>query len=72
MSLTFPTRPTGLHPPGVPKRASHCRCIGGPMFDPASGRCVRCGHDPKAAIAETWQERRERIKASRARRAKAA
>lgn len=68
MSVTFPTRPTGMHPPGLPQRASHCRCVGGPMLDPASGRCVRCGHDTKDEIAEVWQDRKQRMAANRAKR----
>lgn len=71
-SVTFPTRPAGLHPPGAPKRASHCHCVGGPLFDPDSGRCIRCGRDTKDEIAEVWSDRRRRMAANRERRARRA
>jgi hypothetical protein len=77
MPVTFPTRPTGMHAPGLPHRASHCRCVDqagrrAPMLDPDTGRCTRCGHDTKDEIAEAWRDRAQRMAANRAKRAKAA
>lgn len=68
MSLTFPTGRHGWDQPGQPSRASHCRCHGGPMIIQPVDTCLRCGHYPKATVADTWQRRaQERARKRRGR-----
>ena len=62
MSVSFPTRPSahargGASRPGNPTRASHCRCVGGPMCLGTPGVCLRCGRYIKDTIADTWRQR---------------
>lgn len=56
MPLSFPTRPHGQADPGMPVRASHCRCAR-PLHDERTERCVWCGRHPKELIHETFRER---------------
>ena len=64
-ALTFPTRPTPdrrgyLPPPGLPIRATGCRCIRRLVLKP-DGCCFWCGQHLPATIAQTFADRARQI-----------